>query len=177
MSDLSDQQYWWGFSRQHGWVVLDRSVSNNRHGLRGKLSFFRCGDSEFYDCDFKEWVDPEYIWAQNYLKKQPNEREAFESLRVTTEQHLKFLEIKRDEAVQEAKRKRLIKNHKAFLKKIGRSYQGVVRRDESKARRVTHCYSCQKKLDNSIDSECASCRWIICECGACGCGYVRYKDH
>ena len=37
-------------------------------------------------------------------------------------------------------------------------------------RRVTHCWSCKEHLDNSVNVECATCGWIICNCGACGCG-------
>jgi hypothetical protein len=37
--------------------------------------------------------------------------------------------------------------------------------------RVTHCYNCKNHLDNAVDIECSACRWIICQCGACGCGY------
>lgn len=37
--------------------------------------------------------------------------------------------------------------------------------------RFTHCYRCKRDL-NSIDFElCDVCRWIKCECEACGCGY------
>jgi len=37
--------------------------------------------------------------------------------------------------------------------------------------RFTHCYSCKRDL-NSIDFElCEVCKWIRCECGACGWGY------
>lgn len=37
--------------------------------------------------------------------------------------------------------------------------------------RFTHCYRCSRDL-NSIDfGLCRVCRWIKCECGACGCGY------
>jgi hypothetical protein len=28
-------------------------------------------------------------------------------------------------------------------------------------------------LDNAVDVECVACDWIICVCGACGCGFVR----
>ncbi len=37
--------------------------------------------------------------------------------------------------------------------------------------RFTHCYRCKNDL-NSIDFRlCKACRWIKCECDACGCGY------
>jgi hypothetical protein len=35
-----------------------------------------------------------------------------------------------------------------------------------------HCYSCKSLLTNATELECASCGWILCKCGACGCGYV-----
>ena len=39
--------------------------------------------------------------------------------------------------------------------------------------RFTHCYGCKRDL-NSIDFRlCDACRWIQCECGACGCNYQR----
>ena len=40
-----------------------------------------------------------------------------------------------------------------------------------RAHRVTHCYNCKQHLDNKIFLECSACNWIICSCGACGCGY------
>ena len=38
--------------------------------------------------------------------------------------------------------------------------------------RVTHCYSCKRHLDSKVFLECSACHWIICGCGACGCGYA-----
>lgn len=38
--------------------------------------------------------------------------------------------------------------------------------------RVTHCYACKRHLDNQTFLECSACNWIICNCGACGCGYA-----
>ncbi|MEC8849769.1 MAG: hypothetical protein VYB93_10975 [Pseudomonadota bacterium] len=62
--------------------------------------------------------------------------------------------------------------HKERLERLGRMYLGVVRATpNSRRRRFTHCYACRRDLDNSIDIECVACGWIICTCGACGCGY------
>nr|CAP48735.1 putative integron gene cassette protein [uncultured bacterium]CAP48736.1 putative integron gene cassette protein [uncultured bacterium]CAP49141.1 putative integron gene cassette protein [uncultured bacterium] len=60
-------------------------------------------------------------------------------------------------------------NHRLFLSSAGIAYQGV--RTTLRGHRVTHCYKCRKGLDNSIDTECNACGWIICNCGACGCGW------
>ncbi|MBW3565480.1 MAG: DUF3553 domain-containing protein [Acidobacteria bacterium] len=60
--------------------------------------------------------------------------------------------------------------HREFLENQGKAYKGT--RSAGKNRhRITHCYSCKSRLDNSVDLECISCSWIICWCGACGCGY------
>jgi hypothetical protein len=66
----------------------------------------------------------------------------------------------------------LEEKHKLRLERLGREYQGVrsAARD-TRHRRIVHCYACQQELDNSIDIECVACGWILCSCGACGCGF------
>ena len=39
--------------------------------------------------------------------------------------------------------------------------------------RTTRCYACKCHLDSEVFLQCSACQWIICSCGACGCGY-RY---
>ena len=60
--------------------------------------------------------------------------------------------------------------HEAFLRSRGLVNQGT--RLGLGRRRVTHCYNCKRHLDNAFDVACAACGWIICACGACGCGYA-----
>jgi len=60
--------------------------------------------------------------------------------------------------------------HKAFLKKHGLNAAQVILSSD-RERRTTHCYDCQQKLDSDVDVECTRCHWIICSCGACGCGF------
>ena len=64
----------------------------------------------------------------------------------------------------------LEEKHREMLKRLGLPYEGV-RPATPRHRRVTHCYSCKERLDNSVDVECIVCGWILCTCGACGCGY------
>jgi len=61
--------------------------------------------------------------------------------------------------------------HKERLDRLGLVFKGIRPAASSRFRRVTHCYECHEELDNSVDVECKSCNWILCECGACGCGY------
>jgi hypothetical protein len=63
----------------------------------------------------------------------------------------------------------VIAAHRAFLEQTGIAYSGT--RQTSRARRLAHCYNCKERLDNAIDTECNRCQWIVCSCGACGCGY------
>lgn len=62
--------------------------------------------------------------------------------------------------------------HKEFLAAKGIPYRGV-NHSGKRSYRTTGCYSCKGHLDNKIDIECVACNWIICRCGACGCGYSR----
>lgn len=39
--------------------------------------------------------------------------------------------------------------------------------------RSTHCFGCKLPLDSVNFNQCPECNWLRCECGACGCNYVR----
>jgi hypothetical protein len=60
--------------------------------------------------------------------------------------------------------------HAKHLERMGLKNQGVRKSKRPKVHRTTHCWSCKERLDNNHDLECSGCGWIICECGACGCG-------
>jgi hypothetical protein len=64
--------------------------------------------------------------------------------------------------------------HRAFLKARGILYQGVREASMPRSRRVTHCYACKTHLDNAINVQCVACNWILCDCGACGCGWTGH---
>lgn len=70
---------------------------------------------------------------------------------------------------EEERRQETIARHKAYLEKHGKKYAGVT--ESSMLHRVTHCYACMKHLDSDVSIECNTCGWLICSCGACGCGY------
>jgi hypothetical protein len=73
----------------------------------------------------------------------------------------------------EATSELLIQFHQEKMEWAGKKYKGFRQREIKKLSRVTHFYSCKEQLDNSIDIECVSCNWILCWCGACGCGFDR----
>lgn len=63
-------------------------------------------------------------------------------------------------------------NHKNRQLQIGGSATLVVRRVTRK-HRTPHCWNCKRGLDNYYQLECTSCWWIVCPCGACGCGWEQ----
>lgn len=67
----------------------------------------------------------------------------------------------------------IIERHKQYLVQHGKRYLGITK-SSAKKHRVTHCYSCKVRLDSSLHIECNACNWLICSCGACGCGYEKW---
>jgi hypothetical protein len=68
------------------------------------------------------------------------------------------------------KNKEIVAKNQKYLEKIGKIFWGV-KVNSTKEHRNTHCYLCKKTLDSSSHIECSVCGWLICECGACGCGF------
>ena len=186
---------WWGYSNEHGWVVLDRSIPSNRPGIDDDLLFLRCRDSTIFFTTRGAWNAPMYVFAPNYIRGlspldadvATRELEALQcrwpelqaeiqgQYREAAERAVAAsLEAERAQqrAALERKRQYAIVNHQRFLESRGIPYQGISEASQRKDHRITHCYSCHHPLDNAIDAECVVCRWIICTCGACGCGYV-----
>jgi len=59
---------WWGYSKEHGWVVLDRDIPGNTSALRGDLMFLRCRDQKHFFVKWALWKLPAYQYAQNYVR-------------------------------------------------------------------------------------------------------------
>ena len=70
-----------------------------------------------------------------------------------------------------ARREETIERHRLLMERNGYSYRGT-RRSSRKAR-TARCWNCHVSLDNAVDVECGACGWILCNCGACGCGRER----
>jgi hypothetical protein len=67
----------------------------------------------------------------------------------------------------------LEQKHAEFLARLGKAPAGLRPRSIDLPSRHTHCYSCRESLSSSVDLECIACGWILCQCGACGCGYSK----
>jgi hypothetical protein len=66
-----------------------------------------------------------------------------------------------------------IENHKKRFDDSGVPWPGVRPQSEPMFR-TPWCYACKYPLDRRIEIECVSCGWIVCKCGACGCGRGWY---
>jgi hypothetical protein len=74
---------------------------------------------------------------------------------------------------REAAKGLIARKHNEFLIERGLPEREVRNAEGMFRHRVTHCWNCKEHLDNLFDLECSACGWIICRCGACGCGYGR----
>lgn len=63
----------------------------------------------------------------------------------------------------------LEKRHIEFLQQYGQTYRGVTIRPSNHKNAFKRCWDCKQRLIPS-PLMCTTCRWILCNCGACGCG-------
>jgi len=155
---------WWGFSPEHGWVVLDRKIATNRPGKGGKLIFLRCRDWTHYKEDRKKW-DPPYYYFENQYLKSLTEKDAFDARTI-----LNGLKDECKHKKEEFYSSVVRELHSQFLEKAGRAAPET--KKAINKNRASYCWNCKQPVDNSVDLECSACGWIICgNCGACGCTY------
>ncbi len=64
---------WWGFSRHHGWVVLDWNDPRNRPGAESprRLYLIRCRDWAEAPIRWSDWSPPAYTSAKDQIPAQP----------------------------------------------------------------------------------------------------------
>lgn len=65
--------------------------------------------------------------------------------------------------------------HRLFLAYLGIDFVGIRRRSDYLPERAAVCYHCRNALNSSVNLECSACGWILCACGACGCGVDKVK--
>jgi hypothetical protein len=139
---------------------------NNAEAAAGHIAAYQ----QWYSRHGASWLEGEKLYYESRKRREAEqEHEKQERLERARWEAERFAEAERIAKLSLAER------HRERLKRLGKEYHGVrpATRDPLR-RRVTHCYSCRERLDNSVDIECVSCNWILCKCGACGCGYQGY---
>ena len=69
MELVTESMQWWGHSKKHGWVVLDRSVPSNVPGIKSDLMFLRCRDATTFFVKRESWTPPSYRFAPNHIRE------------------------------------------------------------------------------------------------------------
>ncbi len=68
VEDKAIDTQWWGYSKEHGWVILDRGIPSNAPGLKVDLLFLRCRDAMMFGAKRESWIPPLYRFAPNYIR-------------------------------------------------------------------------------------------------------------
>ena len=65
--------------------------------------------------------------------------------------------------------------HRDYMLRCGFAMAGLFAPpSSSRSHRLTICWNCTKPLDSDVDDlACSRCGWIVCLCGACGCGHEK----
>jgi len=66
-ASITHDDQWWGYNKEHGWVVLDRSLDINKPGLKEHLFFLRCKDKTTFEARRDSWKAPLYVYAPKHL--------------------------------------------------------------------------------------------------------------
>ncbi|HYE35292.1 hypothetical protein [Methylocaldum sp.] len=67
MPEIPEIPPWWGYSRDHGWVIIDRTIPPNKSDRSQEFLFFRCRDSVTFLDKRSRWAAPRYIYASTYI--------------------------------------------------------------------------------------------------------------
>lgn len=161
---------WWGYSKQHGWVVLNRSLPFNQSGA-GELIFFSWRDETNVKIERNTWNEQFIIHAPKYIALFPSSAEELESLKARWPEIKEKTTREAKESLLTIEQKKADANRRRFLEGIGKPYGNDSAPAANKPHRTANCYSCKRKLDNLKTSECTACGWIVCNCGACGCDF------
>jgi hypothetical protein len=154
---------WWGFNSEHGWVVLDRNIPNNRSGAAESLTFLRGSDWTHYLEKRSNWTPTYYFYEHRYLESLSHSR---------VEEKRKLEELKKQ---YREKKQEYYSIGLNFLKIETEPNQtpifehgGPLTLTQKPGHRTSRCWQCKERVDNQFDEECDNCGWIICSsCGAC----------
>lgn len=114
--------------------------------------------------DGREYVRHETTWydAKTHIRVTDVDARRLDSLLRQSPDLLESLAIKA--------RGQLEERHAGHLQRHGIADHGRGPSTRS-VQRAAHCWECRQSLDSRVDLECYGCHWILCQCGACGCGY------
>ncbi len=160
----------WIYSPKHGFRILDWRWPINKTGVSERHSVWLvkpAAPAPLLDLDQQDWTVAYASLSEIRkhfkivgTKGTAHPEEKLEKLKSLYEQKILDLQT-------EAKKQAHILHLKEY---------GITPPDQSTMiyegrRRETHCWRCKSHLDSNDDLACVVCGWLLCECGACGCGW------
>ena len=168
---VSPDQLWWGYSVEHGWVMLDRKWNGIGNA---ELWLIRCSDGYIYSEMKSRWNSKSnYLGAEHVINNAPTNIkqsviEEFSNAQSKQSIYIESLSKKCNEAIESI----FNKKRAVFLKNLKMNDSGSSQ-PNSKSHRNTNCFACKKFLQSTNSLQCNSCGWLICRsCSTCGCGYI-----
>jgi hypothetical protein len=168
---VSSDLLWWGYSVEHGWVMLDRKWNGIGNA---ELWLIRCSDGYIYSEIKSRWNSKSYYLGAEYVidsaptNIKQSVIEEFNNAQSKETFYIESLSKKCNEVIEEIFNKKRVE----FLKNLEINDSGSSQ-PNSKSCRHTNCFACKKFLKSSNSLQCNSCGWLICKsCAACGCGYI-----
>ncbi len=184
---MENNQEHWFYVDEHGWFIADLSdpINQSEHATKAIVQqvttaktievnrrvFDAVQEQDWLvvckerDC-FDDFVDLHKQWnLRNREERDRKKREEEERLRLLIEL---FKQIPKYDTRQ---------RHRLIIQAKGDRYKGVRSPEEVQAssyRRHARCWNCHKYLDNYAELQCKGCGWMLCKCGACGCGSVQH---
>lgn len=152
----------WSVEEKGPVKALLKKIKNSSE-LAGELDSDDSRFKEYMDwrsTQGKDWFLSEKDYYQKRFEEEKKEKEEAERIKSENEEKRRWLALSPKE------------RHRERLARLGIPYYGV--KKTASSHRVTHCYLCKNYLDNSIDIECGACGWILCDCGACGCAFIKF---
>ena len=176
----------WFYIDSHGWFIVDLSDPMNQSEHAAIRIVKQVSTSETAE------VDHQFF---NAVMKQDwvlicEERNCFEEfVELNTQWNLSNKEERDRREREKQEREALLNNlfsqipsydakqkHRLIIQAKGDHYKGVRLPEEVQSnsyRRHARCWNCHKYLDSYAELQCKACGWMLCKCGACGCGSVQ----
>ncbi len=170
------EKLWVGEFVHSGLMFVYDSALQMQNDSQITIYSMHCDDARSHDRGkLREIVQPvldpkrKAIAIAQYSKWQQTEGKNYVELELPRREHER--ELARLERKRETEEK-----HKTFLKLRAKPFLGTRDRSDHLPLRATHCWACKGSLDSTVNLECVACGWILCTCGACGCGHSRERQ-
>lgn len=172
------QEYWFYCSRT--WTVY---VCNEVRDFGAEVNLYNAHtfESEYVP---RQHLDCLLPWQSQVAESGENAFKAtfkkWRDYRRPIEEHRQKLQAETDQLLDELNSRIPLfsqeQRHRIQIQLCGLEYKGVRTPEENeknRRHRFARCWNCHNYLDNYRNFECRTCGWILCRCGACGCGNVQ----